>query len=57
MRTRPRFNRWSIEFDLLFDPEQIDRSDVLAIAADAGSKIGMMDFRPRFGRFRVEVTS
>lgn len=56
MRTRPRFNEWSLEFDLIYDAEQIDRDQVILIAHDAGTKIGLCDFRPRFGRFAVEVS-
>lgn len=54
-RTRPRFNEWSLSFDLIYDPEQLDRETVVTIAQDAGLKIGMGDFRPRFGRFSVEA--
>lgn len=56
-RARPRFNRWGVEFDLIYDANDIDRDMVILVANDAGSKTGIGDFRPRFGRFNVEVLS
>lgn len=55
MRCRPKFNEWSITFNLAYDAEQLNHDVVISIARDAGSKIGLCDFRPRFGRFDVEV--
>lgn len=55
MRCRPKFNEWAITFNLAYDAEQLNRDVVVSIARDAGAKIGFCDFRPRFGRFDVEV--
>ncbi len=55
MRTRPRFETWSVDVQVGFLPSMIDRSTLLEIARVAGDLVGLGDFRPRFGRFRVEV--
>ena len=55
MRTRPIFKEWSAEFTVSYNPEQIDVSEVVRMLEDAGSLIGIGDYRPRFGKFTVEV--
>lgn len=59
MRCRPIFRRWSLSFSLLFDPEVIERSALIAAAEAGGKLIGIGDFRPAnggpFGRFTVEA--
>lgn len=53
MRTRPVFANWKCKFTLYFDDEQVNESDVSQALSDAGSKCGIGDFRPKFGRFEV----
>lgn len=53
MRTRPVFNQWKCSFVLHFDDEQVNEADVVRAMEDAGSKSGLGDFRPRFGRFEI----
>jgi len=55
MRTRPIFRNWSAEIVVLYDDEQVNFGDVQRAIEDAGSKVGVGDFRPKFGRFDVEV--
>lgn len=55
MRTRPLFKEWSVETEILFDPEQVNRDDMINIVNVAGDIIGVGDWRPKFGRFAVEV--
>ena len=55
MRYRPIFRAWSAECEVAFDPESIDRSDVVKCFIDAGQYCGIGDYRPKFGRFAVEV--
>ena len=55
MRTRPRFDEWSLDVALTFMPTSIDAATLLEIAGMAGLMVGIGDFRPRFGRFRVEM--
>ena len=54
MRTRPIFRNWQAEFEVLFDDEQVNQSDVVRAIVDAGRISGVGDFRPKFGRFEVE---
>lgn len=57
MRHRPRLNKWFLEFHLEIDENMIDPDFVLQLLQEAGSKLGLLDFRPekggRFGRFQV----
>lgn len=54
IRYRPKFDNWSARFDITFNSEQINRSELIDVMNDAGSLIGLGDFRPRFGKFEVE---
>jgi hypothetical protein len=53
MRTRPIFHEWGAKFDVFFDDEQVNESDVVTALHDAGTKCGIGDFRPKFGRFEI----
>ena len=55
MRYRPIFHRWSLECEVAFDPESIDRAQVIKCLQDGGQYCGIGDYRPKFGRFDVEV--
>lgn len=53
MRTRPRFNEWSLSFTLAIEDEVISPANVKEALMIAGARVGLGDFRPRFGRFEV----
>lgn len=55
MRTRPVFREWSVKVGLVVDTEVMDRASVETALAKAGALVGLGDWRPRFGRFSVEV--
>lgn len=59
MRYRPRFNDWSVSFDLVFNPEVLTRDQLLLCAENAGHMVGLGDYRLScggfFGRFAVAV--
>ncbi len=55
MRARPRFDDWKLTVTLLVDEEAINPREVLAAYQYAGRLVGLGDFRPRFGRFEVEL--
>lgn len=57
MRCRPIFLRWAAEFDIEFMEDVIDRGDLIRTIEEAGRRIGIGTYRPRFGRFDVEVLS
>lgn len=57
IRTRPKFDKWACEFTVEYQPEVIDREDIVRAIEDAGNLKGLCDYRPRHGRFNVEVLS
>lgn len=57
MRCRPWFPEWALEFTATVDPGQLNLDTLQAIVADAGSMVGLGDYRPRYGRFEGKVKS
>jgi hypothetical protein len=55
MRTRPRFDDWSVTFTAHFLPTLLDRNEVVRIYQTAGFVRGIGDWRPQNGTFEVEV--
>lgn len=59
MRCRPCFKpnsaAWQLEVPILVEPSQLDPDELVNIAKRAGAMIGLGDYRPRFGRFDVQV--
>lgn len=55
MRARPRFNKWSLTFEIEADDTVFNQDDIIQILHIAGTKIGMSDYRPRYGTFEVEI--
>lgn len=53
MRSRPIFRSWKLSIEFLFDPEIINGETLLQVVDIAGSRIGLCERRPRFGRFAV----
>lgn len=54
IRTRPRFDVWSVQVTLNFDEDGIDESMMKQIVVKTGTDVGLGDWRPRYGRFAVE---
>jgi hypothetical protein len=54
-RTRPRFNKWALEFDIISDDTVFNIDDIIHILSIAGTKIGLSDYRPRYGRFEFKI--
>lgn len=57
MRCRPKFNQWSVQFTVLLNETILDAQEVVKAIEDAGLMCGLGDYRPRFGKFDVEVLS
>lgn len=55
MRCRPWFPEWTVQADGVLDPAVLELDDLAGIADNAGSLIGLGDWRPRFGRFTATV--
>jgi hypothetical protein len=55
LRYRPRFDEWTLEFQILnSDPTIIHADTLRKILEDAGKYYGLGDFRPEFGTFAVK---
>lgn len=55
MRYRPIFRKWSAVVEIAYDPDTINREQVIKCLEDGGQYCGVGDYRPKFGRFTVEV--
>ncbi len=55
MRTRPMFREWEVSAEGVLDSSVVDPAEFGAIAETAGNMIGLGDYRPRYGRFTVDV--
>jgi len=51
MRTRPIFREWEIEFVAHYNSGVMSAEDIRGWLAVAGEQVGILDFRPRFGRY------
>jgi hypothetical protein len=54
MRTRPIFESWTLLAQVLYNPSQLNRSEIQEFFRIGGDLIGLGDWRPRFGRYLVE---
>ena len=55
-RTRPRFNTWAAEFDMLFEDDKIDFEAVRAAFENAGNYVGICEMRNKgYGKFDVRI--
>lgn len=54
-RTRPLFLGWSVTTEFILNTDIIDLSDFAMAATNAGDMVGLGDYRPRFGRYTVEI--
>lgn len=55
IRVRPMFRNWAITFTLEYDETIVSEKNIIQAMQDAGSLVGLGDWRPKFGRFQVEV--
>ena len=59
MRYRPRLCDWSLTVTVYYDESMVESRQLIAAAEDAGTFVGLGDYRPEkggiFGRFKVEV--
>lgn len=55
IRVRPMFREWSITFTLEYDETIINEKSLITAMQDAGALIGFSDWRPKFGRFTLEI--
>jgi len=55
IRTRPRFDEWAADLSVVYDDGLFNRQAVIDILHICGDQIGIGDWRPKFGRFTVEI--
>lgn len=57
IRYRPRLDKWAVSFEISYDGLLLKETEIRKICDDAGSRVGLLDFRPErkgpFGRFMV----
>lgn len=54
IRTRPIFQKWAANVEIEFDLDFLNADHIHQWMEIAGSKVGLMDWRPKCGRFSVE---
>jgi hypothetical protein len=54
IRTRPIFPTWRLAAEVLYNPSQLNLSEIQEFFRIGGEQIGLGDWRPRFGRYVVE---
>lgn len=53
MRSRPRFDKWGLEFELVVIDDRAEIATLKEILIYSGLYYGLGDRRPRYGRFEV----
>ena len=53
VRTRPFFKGWSAQFTLNVMDNVANKDEVEGWIKDAGLYVGLCDWRPRYGRFKL----
>lgn len=53
IRTRPVFPQWQLVFEGELDTEVVDQQSLEGVVETSGRLVGLGDWRPRFGRFKV----
>lgn len=51
LRTRPRFDQWTITFEITYNEEKIDLETIINAMEYAGNYVGLCDSRPKYGKF------
>lgn len=57
IRTRPIFPEWSLRFTVEFDETVLRVSDIDGFVESAGRFVGLLEWRPKYGRFTAEVVA
>ena len=57
MTERPKYNKWSVEFEIILNDESVDSKVINEILEHAGKYVGIGDWRPQtkgmFGKFMI----
>lgn len=55
IRSRPCFRQWALTFTAVYDENVLEAADLDRFVELAGRLIGLCDWRPKHGRFTVEM--
>ncbi len=53
MRCRPIFKEWSLNFEVLYFPDQVNTHTLEQVIDICSYSVGLGDWRPKYGRFEV----
>lgn len=56
LRTRPMFENWSAEFEIVYAPSDFDDRTIKEIVTRSG-RVGLLDYRPVYGTFTAKIKS
>lgn len=51
LRTRPRFDKWEITFNMNYDEKNLSLEEIQTALEYAGQYVGLCDSRPKYGKF------
>lgn len=54
VRVRPIFKQWELKFGVDYNPDYVNKSEIIDALTTAGAQIGIGDYRPMYGRFLVK---
>jgi len=52
---RPRFDKWALTFEIDYDESTFNEDEIKALLIVGGNKIGLCDYRPKYGTFGFKV--
>jgi len=55
IRTRPCFPEWSADIQVAYEPSFLNREQVERFIDIAGKMMGLLDYRPTYGKFNSEI--
>ena len=55
IRTRPQFAKWSATVEVTVDTDEVDMNQFSNIIGRAGEYVGLLDWRPTYGRFYTKI--
>jgi len=53
MRTRPIFDDWGLSFSVIYHNQMFELNDIVEIVKSGGEMVGLLEFRPLYGTFKV----
>jgi hypothetical protein len=54
LRSVPKFDQWSVSVSLQYDEDLINPREMEEFFSVGGERIGLLEYRPRYGRFSAE---